>query len=69
MRAEAIRDLRVKHGRDAPVGRTGGMAASPRGESGPDDEPMTTIATVCDSNDVSAVRDLYTHEDLSVPSA
>jgi hypothetical protein len=70
VRGNAIRDLAALNKIEMlPWDEWGRMAASYKGETGPDyDELMTTIAAVCASDNASAVRDLYASEDLTVPS-
>jgi hypothetical protein len=52
-----------------PWDEWGRMGDTYRGETGPDyDEVIDATATVCASNDPLAFRDLYTSQDLSVPT-
>ena len=69
VRGNAIRDLAALNKVEMlPWDEWGRMHASYEGETGTDyDELMDAIATVCDSGDDAATRDLYESEDLAVP--
>jgi hypothetical protein len=69
IRANAIRDLAALNNVEMlPWDEWGRMAASYRGETGPDyDALMDRIATVCAADDPSAVAGLYAAEDFTVP--
>ena len=69
VRGNAIRDLAALNKVEMlPWDEWGRMEASYAGETGADfDELVGTIASVCESDDESAVLDLYASSDLAVP--
>ncbi len=70
IRGNAIKDLAALNKVEMlPWDVWGRMVASYKGETGPDyDELLDTIATVCATDDPSAVTGLYSLGDLRVPS-
>ena len=69
VRGNAIRDLAALNKVEMlPWDEWGRMQASYKGETGADfDELMDAVATVCESNDLVAIGELYANEDLAVP--
>jgi hypothetical protein len=69
VRGNAIRDLAALNKVEMlPWDEWGRMHASYDGETGTDfDELVDAIATVCESNDLVAIGELYASEDLAVP--
>jgi hypothetical protein len=70
IRGNAIRDLAsLQKLETLPWDEWGRMAASYRGETGPDyDALMDRISVVCAKDDPDAIDDLYASEDLRVPA-
>jgi hypothetical protein len=69
IRGNAIRDLAALNKVEMlPWDEWGRMQPSYKGETGADfDALIDTVAATCASNDLSAIRDLYNSEDLTVP--
>ena len=69
VRGNTIRDLAALNKVEMlPWDEWGRMQASYKGETGADfDELMDAVATVCESNDLVAIGELYANEDLAGP--
>ncbi|HZU54353.1 MAG TPA: transglutaminase domain-containing protein [Actinocrinis sp.] len=71
IRGNAMRDLAsLNKVETLPWDEWGRMAASYRGETGPDyDELLDTIAATCAGDDPRAIAELYAREELRVPDS